>query len=51
MMMMWLLILSGLLHGAATHDVDVNKLDGLAKAKVEVGDSKPLALLSTISHA
>ncbi|KAG7279483.1 hypothetical protein CRUP_035869 [Coryphaenoides rupestris] len=34
MMMMWL----WLLQGAATHDVDVNKLDGLAKAKVEKTD-------------
>lgn len=33
---MWLVVLAGLLHCASTYDVDLKKLDGLAKARVEV---------------
>jgi len=33
--MMWLMVLAGLLHCASAGDVDLNKLDGLAKARVE----------------
>ncbi len=33
---MWLIVLAGLLHCASAYDVDLKKLDGLAKAKVEV---------------
>ncbi|KAJ3604495.1 hypothetical protein NHX12_029235 [Muraenolepis orangiensis] len=33
---MWLLVFSTLLHCASTYDIDLNKLEGLAKAKVEL---------------
>ncbi|KAK5871499.1 hypothetical protein PBY51_004380 [Eleginops maclovinus] len=33
---MWLIVLAGLLHCASAYDVDLKKLDGLAKARVEV---------------
>ncbi|KAK1892227.1 Selenoprotein M [Dissostichus eleginoides] len=33
---MWLVVLAGLLHCASAHDVDLKKLEGLAKARVEV---------------
>lgn len=33
---MWLLVLAGLLQGVSAYDVDLEKLNGLAKAKVEV---------------
>lgn len=33
---MWLIALASLLHCASAYDVDLNKLDGLAKARVEV---------------
>ncbi|KAM3610539.1 uncharacterized protein V6R79_005320 [Siganus canaliculatus] len=32
---MWLIVLASLLHCASTYDVDLKKLDGLAKARVE----------------
>ncbi|CAL8247724.1 unnamed protein product [Merluccius merluccius] len=34
--MIWLFIFTGFLRCASTYDVDVKKLDGLAKAKVEL---------------
>lgn len=33
---MWLIVLVSFLQGASAYDVDLKKLDGLAKAKVEV---------------
>lgn len=33
---MWLFVLASLLHCVAASDVDLKKLDGLAKARVEV---------------
>jgi len=33
---MWLVVLASLLHCASGSDVDLKKLDGLAKARVEV---------------
>lgn len=33
---MWLLVLAGVLHCASAYDVDMKKLEGLAKARVEV---------------
>jgi len=33
--MLWLLVFSSFLHCASTYEIDVKKLDGLAKAKVE----------------
>jgi len=32
---MWLIVLAGLLNCASAYDVDLKKLEGLAKAKVE----------------
>lgn len=33
---MWLIVFAGFLHCAAAYDVDLKKLDGLARARVEV---------------
>jgi len=32
---MWLIVLASLLHCASAYDVDLKKLEGLAKARVE----------------
>ena len=42
---MWLIVLASFLHCASAYDVDLKKLDGLAKARVEVQYSKAFMIV------